>query len=47
VRAQASFAAKGAFDVTIDGVTARAGVCASFIVAPHRGYGVLAIETAS
>lgn len=41
---QASYVAEGAFDVTIDGVTERVGVGASFIVAPNLVHGVVALE---
>lgn len=41
---QASHVAEGAFDVTIDGVTARVGPGASFIVAPNLVHGVVALE---
>jgi quercetin dioxygenase-like cupin family protein len=42
--AQASFVAEGAFDVTIDGATARAGLGASFVVAPNLVHGVVTLE---
>lgn len=41
---QVSYVARGAFDVTVDGVTTRLDAGASFIVAPNLIHGVVALE---
>jgi quercetin dioxygenase-like cupin family protein len=41
---QVSYVAEGSFDVTIDGVTTKLAVGASFIVAPDLVHGVVALE---
>ncbi len=41
---QVSYVARGAFDVTVDGVTARLGAGSSFIVPPNVVHGVVALE---
>ncbi len=41
---QVSYVAKGAFEVTVDGVTAMLPTGSSFIVAPNLVHGVVALE---
>ncbi|WP_455273748.1 cupin domain-containing protein [Rhizobium herbae] len=41
---QVSYVAKGAFEVTVDGITTTLPVGSSFIVAPNLVHGVLALE---
>jgi quercetin dioxygenase-like cupin family protein len=41
---QVSYVAKGAFEVTVDGVTALLPAGSSFIVAPNLVHGVVALE---